>query len=84
MNADDGGGLAGRWWRFWAAVSWEHASDLLLRYQCLTPPSQQANDNSGYIGAAIVGVFLFIVGSWYGTRWAFRKLLARRQRPMSR
>ncbi|THH20116.1 hypothetical protein EW146_g1211 [Bondarzewia mesenterica] len=40
-NAEDGGGLAGRWWRFWA----------------------KANDNSGYIGAAIVGAFLLVVGS---------------------
>ncbi|RPD62214.1 NicO-domain-containing protein [Lentinus tigrinus ALCF2SS1-7] len=50
-NADDGGGLAGRWWRGWA----------------------NANDNSGYIGAAIVGSFIFVVGSWYGARYLYRK-----------
>ncbi|KIK79907.1 hypothetical protein PAXRUDRAFT_833867 [Paxillus rubicundulus Ve08.2h10] len=29
----------------------------------------RANDNSGYIGAAIVGAFVIIVGGWYVTRW---------------
>ncbi|KAF9221667.1 NicO-domain-containing protein [Gyrodon lividus] len=29
----------------------------------------QANDNSGYIGAAIVGAFVMIVSGWYMTRW---------------
>lgn len=48
-EADDGGGLAGRWWRFWGVV----------------------NDNSGYIGAGIVGTFVLITGSWYGGRWVF-------------
>ncbi|KIP10218.1 hypothetical protein PHLGIDRAFT_266160 [Phlebiopsis gigantea 11061_1 CR5-6] len=43
-NDPDGGGLAGRWWRGWAA----------------------ANDQSGYIGAAIVGCFVAIVAVWYG------------------
>ncbi|KAI0714024.1 high-affinity nickel-transport protein-domain-containing protein [Cerioporus squamosus] len=33
----------------------------------------EANDNSGYIGAAIVGLFVFVVGSWYGTRFLYRK-----------
>ncbi|KAI0789798.1 high-affinity nickel-transport protein-domain-containing protein [Abortiporus biennis] len=33
----------------------------------------KANDNSGYIGAAIVGAFLTIVGIWYGSRWVWRK-----------
>lgn len=28
-----------------------------------------ANDNSGYIGAAIVGGFVLVVGGWYGIRW---------------
>ncbi|KAI0632023.1 NicO-domain-containing protein [Trametes polyzona] len=55
-NAEDGGGLAGRWWRGWA----------------------NANDNSGYIGAAIVGSFIAIVSCWYGARFAYRKWHARR------
>ncbi|KAI0770516.1 high-affinity nickel-transport protein-domain-containing protein [Fomes fomentarius] len=55
-NAEDGGGLAGRWWRGWA----------------------NANDNSGYIGAAIVGSFIFVVASWYGVRFLYRKVQARR------
>ncbi|KAI0670977.1 high-affinity nickel-transport protein-domain-containing protein [Trametes maxima] len=55
-NAEDGGGLAGRWWRGWA----------------------NANDNSGYIGAAIVGSFVAIVASWYGARFLYRKWHARR------
>ncbi|KAI0763623.1 high-affinity nickel-transport protein-domain-containing protein [Trametes elegans] len=50
-NAEDGGGLAGRWWRGWA----------------------NANDNSGYIGAAIVGSFIAIVACWYGARAVYRK-----------
>ncbi|KAK7469310.1 hypothetical protein VKT23_003794 [Stygiomarasmius scandens] len=50
-EAEDGGGLAGRWWRGWA----------------------QANDSSGYIGAAIVGAFVVIVAAWYGVGWCMRK-----------
>ena len=34
---------------------------------------QQANNNSGYIGAGIVGTFVLVVGGWYGGRWAFAK-----------
>lgn len=33
----------------------------------------KANDNSGYIGAAIVGAFVIIVAGWYGGRRAIRK-----------
>ncbi|KAI0643135.1 NicO-domain-containing protein [Trametes meyenii] len=55
-NAEDGGGLAGRWWRGWA----------------------NANDNSGYIGAAIVGSFIAIVAGWYGAHFLYRKWHARR------
>ncbi|KAH9846110.1 high-affinity nickel-transport protein-domain-containing protein [Lenzites betulinus] len=53
-NAEDGGGLAGRWWRGWA----------------------NANDNSGYIGAAIVGSFITVVGGWYGAQFLYRKWYA--------
>lgn len=35
--------------------------------------SFQAGDNSGYVGAAIVGVFIIIVAGWYGTRMVVRK-----------
>ncbi|KAF8500611.1 high-affinity nickel-transport protein-domain-containing protein [Gautieria morchelliformis] len=45
-NAENGGGLAGRWWRGWA----------------------KANDDSGFIGAAIVGGFVGIVVGWYVIR----------------
>lgn len=38
----------------------------------------QANDNSGYIGAAIVGSFIFVVSSWYATRFLYRKWQARK------
>ncbi|KAI0366880.1 NicO-domain-containing protein [Pilatotrama ljubarskyi] len=55
-SAEDGGGLAGRWWRGWAS----------------------ANDNSGYIGAAIVGSFITVVAGWYGARFLYRKWQARR------
>jgi len=30
----------------------------------------EANDNSGYIGAGIVGAFVLVVSGWYGVRWA--------------
>jgi len=53
-GAENGGGLAGSWWRAWA----------------------RANDNSGYIGAAIVGAFLLIVVGWYGGGWAAKKIKA--------
>jgi len=33
----------------------------------------QANEQSGYIGAAIVGAFLAVVLGWYGTRRVLRK-----------
>ncbi|TRM69742.1 high-affinity nickel-transport protein-domain-containing protein [Schizophyllum amplum] len=50
-EAEDGGGLAGSWWRGWA----------------------RANDNSGYIGAGIVGSFILVVASWFGVRKIMRK-----------
>jgi len=50
-DAEDGGGLAGRWWRGWA----------------------KANDNSGYIGAAIVGGFVVAVIGWYTIKWLSSK-----------
>jgi len=38
----------------------------------------KANDNSGYIGASIVGTFVLVVGGWYGGRWGINKWKARR------
>ncbi|GJN92761.1 hypothetical protein Rhopal_005799-T1 [Rhodotorula paludigena] len=50
--ADNDPGLAGRWWRFWAAV----------------------NDNSGYLGAGVVGLFLVVFLGWGGVHlWNKRK-----------
>lgn len=40
----------------------------------------EANDNSGYIGAAIVGAFVVIVTGWYGGRWVYRRLRRNRIR----
>lgn len=37
----------------------------------------QANDKSGYIGAAIVGSFITVVLGWYGARFLYRKWQAR-------
>ncbi|KAG9046323.1 hypothetical protein FS837_004637 [Tulasnella sp. UAMH 9824] len=51
-EAEDGGGLAGSWWRGWA----------------------KANDQSGWIGATIVGSFLLVVLGYYGGLWIRRKL----------
>jgi high-affinity nickel-transport protein len=50
-EAEDGGGLAGSWWRAWA----------------------KANDASGYVGAAIVGVFVLILVVYHGARWWWKK-----------
>ncbi|KAI0269739.1 high-affinity nickel-transport protein-domain-containing protein [Gloeopeniophorella convolvens] len=33
----------------------------------------KTNDDSGYIGAGIVGSFVVVVGGWYGGRWVFAK-----------
>ncbi|KAL1748614.1 high-affinity nickel-transport protein-domain-containing protein [Schizophyllum fasciatum] len=56
-EAEDGGGLAGRWWRGWA----------------------RANDNSGYIGAGIVGAFIVVVASWFGGRRLIQRWRKRRE-----
>ncbi|CDO71702.1 hypothetical protein BN946_scf184915.g46 [Trametes cinnabarina] len=37
----------------------------------------KANDNSGYIGAAIVGSFIAVVSVWYGARYLYRQWQAR-------
>jgi high-affinity nickel-transport protein len=65
--AENDSGLAGRWWRFWAEVNlfW-------LSYRTHADSPQQANNNSGYIGAGIVGSFVLVVGGWYGGRWAYQ------------
>jgi uncharacterized membrane protein YphA (DoxX/SURF4 family) len=42
-------------------------------------PAMQANDNSGYIGASIVGGFLAIVAAGYTLRWSIRKVRDRRK-----
>ena len=66
--AENDSGLAGRWWRFWAEVFF-----FWLSYRTHDADSpQQANDNSGYIGAGIVGSFVLVVGGWYGGRWAYQ------------
>ena len=39
----------------------------------------KANDESGFIGAAIVGGFVFVVIAWYTVKWATRRFNARRQ-----
>jgi high-affinity nickel-transport protein len=66
----NGGGLAGKWWRGWARVS-------LDLYAYLSLPNAgscvQANDMSGFIGAAVVGCFAVIVAGWYGGRWIMRR-----------
>ena len=74
-EADDGhgGGLAGRWWRAWSTVCFLFSISLGRVDDVL-----QANDNSGFIGAAIVGWFVLVVTSWYGGRWCIRKYKARR------
>ncbi|KAF5385618.1 hypothetical protein D9757_005552 [Collybiopsis confluens] len=50
-DAQDGGGLSGRWWRGWA----------------------RASDQIGYIGAAIVGAFVALVGGWHAVAWIIRR-----------
>lgn len=39
----------------------------------------QANDKSGYIGAAIVGSFIAVVLGWYSARFVYRKWQAHRR-----
>ncbi|KAI5123092.1 hypothetical protein M0805_001448 [Coniferiporia weirii] len=34
----------------------------------------KANDDSGFIGAAIVGGFVLVVAGWYGGRWIMQKV----------
>jgi high-affinity nickel-transport protein len=34
----------------------------------------KANNQSGYIGAAIVGGFLMVVVAWYGGEWVAKRL----------
>lgn len=43
----------------------------------------KANDQSGYIGAAIVGGFLLLVVGWYGGQWAAKKLKAKQSNSYS-
>lgn len=38
---------------------------------------QQAANNSGYVGAAIVGVFAMVVACWYGIRWGMSRMKRR-------
>ncbi|KAF9485779.1 NicO-domain-containing protein [Pholiota conissans] len=38
----------------------------------------KAGDKSGYIGIAIVGAFSLIVATWYGGRWAAKKIKEKR------
>ncbi|KAK0464438.1 NicO-domain-containing protein [Desarmillaria tabescens] len=66
-EAEDGA-LTGRWWRGWAKVRHVPSAEIMLIIF-----SFKANDNSGYIGAAIVGAFVLIVAGWYGGRWIIRK-----------
>lgn len=40
---------------------------------------RQANDESGYIGAAIVGSFVALVACWYGAQALYRKAQAKKQ-----
>jgi high-affinity nickel-transport protein len=71
-NAEDGGGLAGSWWRAWARVC--ICSFVLFCWRCGSVIIQ-ANDNSGYIGVAIIGMFLVL-----GVGWLLRAWLGRRSR----
>jgi high-affinity nickel-transport protein len=76
-EAEDGGGLAGSWWRGWARVRVHNFMGYTQSY--IRSPAMQANDNSGYIGASIVGGFLAIVAAGYTYRWSIRKVRDRRK-----
>jgi hypothetical protein len=60
-----GGGHFGRMYGIHSALT-EHPLTKVSRLR-------QANDNSGYIGAGIVGSFVLVVGGWYGGRWVYSK-----------
>lgn len=72
-GAPDGGGLAGRWWRAWARV--RTLPFKALAFSCFVNLnvtghySLQANEQSGLIGAAIVGSFLIVVCGFYGVKF---------------
>lgn len=70
-EAEDGGGFAGAWWRFWAKVSLNWIKVVWRREVWLI--SVKANDLSGVIGAAIVGTFAVILAIYHGGRWVYRR-----------
>jgi nickel/cobalt transporter (NiCoT) family protein len=79
-NDPNGGGLAGSWWRGWDRVS----GSALSMHQAERDLMTQANDLSGYIGAAIVGAFVCVVASSYGLRYAYRKYQVKRPRSITK
>ncbi|KAG9315800.1 hypothetical protein JVU11DRAFT_3449 [Chiua virens] len=58
-SAPNDGGIAGAWWRGWAQVS-RTRPNLILKVMVA-----QANKNTGYIGAGIVGIFIMVIVGWY-------------------
>lgn len=80
----DGGGLAGSWWRAWARVSWPSQSRFCIEHdmQCVALTSQ-ANDQSGYIGAAIVGVFAAILLGYHVGKWGLKKWGEKKNGPVA-
>jgi high-affinity nickel-transport protein len=50
---------------------------------CLSTDIDQANDNSGLIGAGIVGLFILVVLGWYIARLVGRRFKAKRARGIS-
>ena len=59
-----GGGEAGR--RYVCFPDYRTAADAPF----------QANDESGFIGAAIVGGFVVVVAAWYLGKWLVKRLKA--------
>lgn len=72
-QAEDGGGLAGSWWRGWQNVRQFEILASVAKLN-VTWLDIQAGENSGYIGVGIVGALLLIVVSWYLGNWIFRRV----------
>ena len=74
----EGGGSGGRWRASGALVARLGTGEEVHWLSLDLAQDAQANDNSGYIGAGIVGAFIVVVASWFGGRKVVRKWRSRR------
>lgn len=74
MGLQEGGGEGGQRLVFFSLLSNHMFSNHPLSGLTDAAWNVKANDKSGFIGAAIVGVFLLVVVGWYVGQWAAKKL----------